>query len=106
MNPSVIGWAYVDSEGNLKSFGRISLLMGLPSGKQDAQILTACLELARLAHLFECPVVCEELDFNDFKERLGEESRRYARMLSSWAYSRFYQLLESILSNRGQQFSF
>jgi len=101
MNPSVIGWAYVDSEGNLKSFGRISLLMGLPSGKQDAQILTACLELARLAHLFECPVVCEELDFNDFKERLGEESRRYARMLSSWAYSRFYQLLESILSNRG-----
>ncbi|MEH2456098.1 hypothetical protein [Nostoc sp.] len=101
MNPSGIGWAYVDSEGNLKSKGRIPLLMGLPSGKQDAQIIKACLELARLAHLFECPVVCEELDFNDKKERLGEESRRYARMLSSWAYSRFYQLLESILSNRG-----
>ncbi|MHC5721733.1 MAG: IS200/IS605 family accessory protein TnpB-related protein, partial [Nostoc sp.] len=43
----------------------------------------------------------EELDFSDKKERLGEESPKYARMLSSWAYSRFYELLQSILSNRG-----
>jgi IS605 OrfB family transposase len=101
MNPGSIGWAYVDSEGNLKATGQIPLQMGLPSGKQDAIIVNACLQLAALAISFECPVICEELDFSDKKERLGEESKKYARMLSSWAYSRFYQLLQSILSNRG-----
>jgi IS605 OrfB family transposase len=75
--------------------------MGLPNGKEDAQIVDACLQVAALAISFQCPVVCEELDFSDKKERLGEESRKYARMLSSWAYSRFYELLQSILSNRG-----
>jgi IS605 OrfB family transposase len=101
MNPGSIGWAYVDNEGNLKATGQIPLQMGLPSGKQDAQIVDACLQLAALAISFECPVVCEELDFSEKKQRLGEESRKYARMLSSWAYSRFYELLQSILSNRG-----
>ncbi|MEH2326355.1 MAG: hypothetical protein V7K32_22895 [Nostoc sp.] len=101
MNPGSMGWAYVDSDGNLKAKGQIPLQMGLPNGKQEAQIVDACLQLAGLAISFECPVVCEELDFSDKKERLGEESRKYARMLSSWAYSKFYELLQSILSNRG-----
>jgi IS605 OrfB family transposase len=100
-NPASIGWAYVDRDGNFKSKGQIPLQMGLPTGKQDAQIVDAILQLAALAGSFECPVVCEELDFADKKERLGEESRKSARMLSSWAYSRFYELLGSILSNRG-----
>lgn len=101
MNPGSIGWVCVDSEGNLKAKGQIPLQMGLPNGKQDAQIVDACLQLVGLAISFQCPVVCEELDFNDKKERLGEAERKYARMLSSWAYSRFYDRLQSILSNRG-----
>ncbi|AUB36111.1 Transposase [Nostoc flagelliforme CCNUN1] len=101
MNPGSIGWSYVDTEGNLKAHGQIPLKMGLPSGRQQAQIVDACLSLANLAICFACPVVCEELDFANKKERCGEESRKYARMLSSWAYNRFYELLESILSNRG-----
>ncbi|MBN3948878.1 MAG: hypothetical protein HWQ38_21415 [Nostoc sp. NMS7] len=101
LNPGSIGWAYVDPDGNLKAKGQILLQMGLPNGKQDSNIVGAVLQLAALAGSFECPVVCEELDFADKKERLGEESRKYARMLSSWAYSRFYELLQSILSNRG-----
>jgi len=101
MNPASIGWAYVDNEGNLKAKGQIPLQMGLPDGKQEAQIVDACLQLAGLAISFECPVVSEELDFSGKKERLGEESRKSARMLSSWAYSKFYELLQSILSNRG-----
>ncbi|TAG86107.1 MAG: hypothetical protein EAZ18_26250, partial [Oscillatoriales cyanobacterium] len=64
MNPGSIGWAYVDSEGNLKAKGQIPLQMGLPSGKQQAQIVDACLQLAVKATEFECPVVCEELDFS------------------------------------------
>lgn len=101
MNPGSIGWAYVDSDGNLKAHGQVPMLMGLPSAKQDVQIVEACLRLARLATIFDCPIVCEELDFSTKKEQLRERGRKYARMLSSWAYSRFYKLLESILSNRG-----
>jgi IS605 OrfB family transposase len=101
MNPGSIGWAYVDSQGNLKARGQIPLQMGLPSGKQQAQIVDACLQLAIVATKFECPVVCEELDFSTKKQSLAEKGRKYARMLSGWAYSEFYKQLSSILSNRG-----
>ncbi len=101
MNPGSVGWAYVDMDGNLKAHGQIPLLMGLPRGQQDAQIVAACLQIAAVASIFSCPVVCEDLDFAAKKSQLREKSRKYARMLSGWAYSRFYQLLESILSNRG-----
>ena len=101
MNPGSIGWAYVDRDGNLKAHGQIPLQMGLPSGKQDAQIIDACLQLVALASVFSCPIVCEELDFSAKKEQLSQRGRKYARMLSGWAYSRFYELLESILNNRG-----
>ena len=101
MNPGSIGWAYVDVQGNLQAHGQIPLQMGLQSGKQNAQIVDACLQLATLADTFSCPVICEELDFSTKIEQLSERGRKYARMLSSWAYSRFYVLLESILSNRG-----
>ena len=59
------------------------------------------LQLATIAATFACPVVCEQLDFSSKKAQLKERGRKYARMLSSWAYSRFYKLLESLLSNRG-----
>lgn len=39
LNPGSIGWAYVDFQGNLKAQGTIPLQTGLPTGKQDAQIL-------------------------------------------------------------------
>lgn len=101
MNPGSIGWAYIDTCGNLKAHGTIPLQTGLPTVKQDAQIVDACLQLAILATTYACPVVCESLDFSTKKTQLRERGRKYARMLSGWAYSRFYQLLESILSNRG-----
>jgi IS605 OrfB family transposase len=101
MNPGSIGWAYVDTEGNLQASGTIPLPKGLSTGKQDAKIVDACWQLAVLAATFACPIVCENLDFTAKKTQLRERGKKYARMLSQWAYSRFYHLLESILSNRG-----
>ena len=101
MNPGSIGWVYVNGDGNLKAHGQIPLQMGLPAGKQNAQIVDACLQLVTLAATYACPIVCEELDFSAKKEQLRELGKKYARMLSGWAYSRFYELLASILSNRG-----
>jgi IS605 OrfB family transposase len=101
LNPGSIGWAYVDLEGNLQASGIIPLQAGLSTVRQDAQIVDACLQLAVLASCFACPIVCENLDFTAKKSQLREKGKKYARMLSPWAYSRFYHLLESILSNRG-----
>ncbi|NEN98222.1 MAG: hypothetical protein F6K50_22705 [Moorea sp. SIO3I7] len=101
LNPSSVGWAYVDADGNLKAHGQIPLQQGLPSGKQDAQIVDACLQLVTLAKTYQCPIVHETLDFGKKKEAFRELGRKYARMLSGWAYSRFFELLNSICSNRG-----
>ncbi len=101
LNPGSIGWAYLDPEGNLKAHGQISLQTGLPNGQQQAQIVEACLQLAILAIRYQCPIVCEQLDFSTKKEQLRERGRKYARMLSGWAYSEFFKQLSSILANRG-----
>ncbi|WP_449418719.1 hypothetical protein [Phormidium nigroviride] len=101
INPGSIGWAYIDAEGNLKSHGHIPFQSGLPNGKQQAIIVKICLELAALATKYQCPIVGEELDFSTKKEQLRERAKKYARMLSGWAYSEFFKLLNSIISNRG-----
>jgi hypothetical protein len=101
LNPTSIGWAYVDYQGNLKASGQIPLQSDLPHGKQQAQLVDVCLQIAVLANIFSCPVVCEELDFSIKKEQLREKGKQYARMLSSWCCSEFFKQLNSILSNRG-----
>ena len=101
INPNSIGWAYVDYQGNLKEFGTILLQSGLGKNFNSQQLVNASFELANLAIKYACPVICEELDFSKKKESLREKGRKYARMLSNFAYSKLYQFLESILSNRG-----
>jgi IS605 OrfB family transposase len=101
LNPGSVGWAYCDKDGNLKAKGKIPLLMGLSQGKQDAQIVKACVELERLANKYACPIVCEELDFSTKKEQLREKGKKSARILSGWAYKRFFEMLSRILNNRG-----
>ncbi|MEG4322930.1 MULTISPECIES: hypothetical protein [unclassified Microcoleus] len=80
-NPGSIGWAYVDTEGNLQASGTIPLSQGLSTGKQDAQIVDACCQLAVLASCFACPIVGENLDFTAKKTQLRERGKKYARML-------------------------
>ncbi len=101
LNPGSIGWAYADTDGNLKAHGQIPLQMGLPTGKQDAQIVDAVMQLVTLAKTYKCPIVAEKLDFSNKKKSLKEQGKKYARMLSGWAYSRFNELLDSICQNRG-----
>jgi IS605 OrfB family transposase len=101
LNPSSVGWCYVAQDGNLKAHGKIPLEQGLPKGKAQAQIVKACLELARLADFYACPIVHEILDFQNKKTAFRERSKKYARMLSGWAYSQFFTTLNAICSNRG-----
>ncbi len=45
--------------------------------------------------LFEQILVIEKLDFGSKKARLREHGKRYAKMLSSFAYSKFGELVHS-----------
>lgn len=101
LNPSSVGWSYVDQDGNLKAHGKISFEQGRPKGKTQAQIVKACLELATLADFYACPIVHEILDFQNKKAEFRERGKKYARMLSGWAYSQFFKTLKAICSNRG-----
>ncbi len=101
LNVSSIDWAYIDRQGNLAHHGKIPFEMGLPSGRQEQQIVDAALQLATLTKTFSCPVVGEDLDFATKKNQLKERGKKYARMLSGWAYAKFNELLSAILSNRG-----
>ncbi|MEQ9545036.1 MAG: hypothetical protein RIK85_03420, partial [Marinobacter sp.] len=76
LNPSSIGWAYVDGQGNLKAQGTIPIKTGL-TGKQEAQIVDACLKLAALARIFQSPILCERLDFSTKKAQLRERGKKY-----------------------------
>lgn len=70
LNPGSIDWAYVDDEGNLKERGQITTEQGLFTGKQQAQIVKVCLELAQIATKYQCPIVVEQLDFQKKKTQL------------------------------------
>lgn len=101
LNPGSVDWAYVDCHGNLKQHGTIKLIQGLPKGRASAQIVNTCLELVSLATRYQCPIVCEELNFSKRKAELKEQSNQLARMLSAWAYAEFFKLLNAICANRG-----
>lgn len=52
-------------------------------------------QIVDLAVEYQCPVVIEKLDFANKKNRLRENGKRYARMLSQFAYSQFADLVHS-----------
>lgn len=104
LNPSVIGWAYCDSSGNLKAKGQILVnLQDRNSNQIKATIGDASSELVRLAESFGCPIVIETLDFSRKKSGMKEQGIRYSRMLSNFAYSAIEAILQSRCDSRGIQ---
>lgn len=96
LNPSVIGWSYCDSEGNLKAFGQININLQDRSTKQtEATLGDAVKQLVDIATTHNCPISVEDLDFSLKKASMKEQGVRYSRMLSNFSYSKFYELLSS-----------
>ena len=96
LNVGSIAWAYCDQEGNLSSHGQINIDLKDKSSGQTTHILSQAIgQIIDLAVEYQCPIVIEKLDFNSKKNRLREHGKRYARMLSSFAYSKFSELVHS-----------
>ena len=96
LNADNVAWAYCDKEGNLKDKGQILIDLENKSSKATTHILSlAVAQILKKATEYECPIVIEKLDFNSKKARLREHSKRYAKMLSQFAYSKFTELVQS-----------
>ncbi len=96
LNVNNIAWAYCDSEGNLKQHGQINLDLENKSSGQTTHILSQAIgQIIDVAVEKECPIVIEKLDFSSKKTRLREHGKRYAKMLSNFAYSKFSDLVHS-----------
>ena len=96
LNPSVIGWAYCDAEGNLKAKGQIPINVRDKRKNQTKAIIgDAVKKLVDLAGKYGCPITIESLDFSRKKVTMKELGVRYSRMLSNFSYSCFHQMLIS-----------
>ena len=101
-NPNLVGWAFIDREGNLRDKGQISFNLADRRNEQTTATLgDVCKSLVDLAIKYQCPLVIEKLDFQKKKAALGEKGRKYARMLSNFAYSKFPQILASRCQRMG-----
>ena len=96
LNADNIAWAYCDNEGNLANHGQINIDLKDKSSGQITNILSRAIgQIIEIAVEHQCPIVIEKLDFSSQKNRLREGGKRYARMLSQFAYAKFADLVES-----------
>jgi IS605 OrfB family transposase len=101
-NPTSIDWAVVDREGNLKRHGSIKINVQDKRSNQTQDIIgKAVAQIVRVAESFQVPVVIEDLDFQQKKASLKEKGKKYVRMLSNMAYSRFTQMIETRCNRTG-----
>lgn len=104
LNAKSVEWAHCDREGNLTAQGKMPLdLTGRSSAQATDIISEAVGQLVTLASAYECPIVIEKLDFSAKKAGMREEGKRYAAMLSQFAYSKFGQFVESKCYRAGIQ---
>ncbi|MEM7555371.1 MAG: IS200/IS605 family accessory protein TnpB-related protein [Cyanobacteria bacterium P01_A01_bin.84] len=104
LNPGVIGWCYVDFNGNPVEAGQIKLnLHSRRSGQVEAELSDAIKQLILLSQLYGCAIVIENLSFSAKKKRIKEKGRRYARMLNYFAFSVFNEILQRQARNKGIQ---
>lgn len=102
LNPGVVGWAYVDYNGNFIEAGQFNTnLHSRASGQIEAELEYIATKLVEIAEKYACPIVIERLDFSGKKNNLREQGRKYARMLSSFAYNKFKDALCQRCRNTG-----
>ena len=96
LNPDEIGWAVTNNHGNPIAWGSIPYDLKGKTSKQSTHILSVMVsKLVKIAQIYQVPICVEKLDFTEKKRTLREKGKRYSRMLSSFAYSKFDQLLVS-----------
>lgn len=95
INPGSIGWCTTNHHGNPIGWGKINLDLHSCSTEQtEARLALAITEITSRALATKKPIVIEKLDFSS-KKKLFLRGRKYNRMLSGFAYAKFFELLKS-----------
>ena len=96
INVDHLAVAEIDRTGNyINSFKIPCVTYGKTKEQAKAIIGDAIKALVDYAVLKEKPLVIENLDFKNKKSKLGTQSKKYSRMLSSFSYSMICQYIES-----------
>jgi len=102
LNPSHVDVGEIDRFGNVT--GTRSFPVDLQKRTRAQVTATLCEVVADIvdwARQSGKPIAVEELDFQKKKAALREQSPRYARMLSTFAYQKFFALLRSRAAREG-----
>lgn len=95
INPGSIGWCATSKHGNPIAWGKINLdLHSCSSEQTQARLALAITEITTRALASSKPIVIEKLDFSEKKKQFNK-ARKYNRMLSGFAYSKFFELLRA-----------
>lgn len=96
LNSSHVAFAETNRHGNLVDYGKISTPIQDRSSHQVTDTLSlACKKIIQKAQQEQKPIVIEKLDFKKKKCELETKSKRYRRMISYFAYTKFASLIKS-----------
>ena len=96
MNAGFVNSCEVDRFGNPLKEEKIPLNMYNRSSDQiTASIGDVVKYIVEKTISTQKPIIIEDLDFSRKKAILGEESKKYSRMLSGFAYSKFKEMLKA-----------
>jgi IS605 OrfB family transposase len=96
INADHLALTLIDRHGNYKNTWSIAWkTMGVPSRRTRELCYTAAGRAVAMAREHGVPIVVEDLDFRTKKDRLREESRFYARMLSQFAYAGMLEAIQA-----------
>ncbi len=101
LNADHIAWSLVNAHGNPLRWGRIDLDLSGSAEQNADRIGVAVAQLCRLARLHGAAIAVEQLDFTRARAQLRYSSRRLKRLLSSFAYNKFFQALASRSGDEG-----
>lgn len=95
INPGSIGWCATNRYGNPVAWGKVNLdLHSCSTDQAEARLADAITELTNRALATHKPIVIEKLDFSEKKKQF-KRGRKYNRMLSGFAYAKFFELLKA-----------
>jgi IS605 OrfB family transposase len=107
LNADHLARSRMDRFGNLIDHARIPLgTYGLTNEQATARLGDAVQRVISEAVRHGLPIVIERLDFSKKRASLSGRGRKYARMLSSFAYSRFATILKARAHDAGIELRF
>ena len=102
LNPTHVDVAEIDRFGNVVASRSFPVdLVKRSEAQATAALSEVVTDIVDWAKQAQKPIAVEELDFARKKATLREQSPRYARMLSSFAYGKFHSLLCSRAAREG-----